>query len=292
MPPDTPGGALRVEDFRPVQITDRPHFDRVRLDDLSPHVLNFANLVMWQDKYGFRWGLADDHIAVHNDARGCLYVDGITAVPPAVLARWFDRYMVPPEYLQRHPDTERYFAAAPCPREQQDYIYGLDRLARLDAVGPPRFRTYLHSFTRRHPDAELRALTGEDRDDCENLYQRWLAAKQGLDRPEWEHSAFLVAWEHFEALELAGFGLFADGTLASFLIYDALTPRTMLCHFLKSDYTVRSSSTAILWLSARELVNRFDYFNFEQDLGLPGLRRYKEAMGPLAITGFVQLVRR
>lgn len=57
-------------------------------------------------------------------------------------------------------------------------------------------------------------------------------------------------------------------------------------------YAVRFSGTAIIWLAARELRQRFSYLNFAQDLGLPGLRRHKEALQPVAVTDFLRLSRR
>lgn len=296
-PTDRGAPGLRVDSFAPVVLADRARFLQIRLDDLSPHVLNFANLVIWQRKYRFRWGLAGDRIAVHNPTRGFLYIDDVLGVPPSTLAGWFDKYsLVPAHYPRHHPDTGDFFAVATYPREQQDYIYELAHLARLDEVAPPRYRTYLHRFVRRHPDARVHPLTPDDRGACDRLYQRWLGSKRsgpvGVDRPEFEYSAFVAAWDAFEPLHLEGLGLFVGDALAAFLLYDQLTPRTMLCHFLKSDYTVHSSGTALLWLAARELQGRFDYFNFEQDLGLPGLRRYKQALGPYAVTDFLQLIRR
>lgn len=278
--------------FRPVRLTDRTHFADIRQGDFSPHVLNFTNLICWQNKYRYRWGNIGDRIAVHNQALGYLIIDDIASLPPASLAELHDRYyLVPPDYPQRHPDTDRYFTVAPYPLEQQDYIYALDSLARLDEIGNPRQRTYLRQFLRRSSGIELRALDGGDRDRCDDLYRRWLAGKQTEESPDWEYGAFQTAWDHFEALGLAGLGLFADGAMAAFLLYDPLTPRTLVGHFVKSDYAVRSSGTALLWLAARELSETFTYLNFAQDIGIPGLRRYKQSLQPLAITGFLKLVR-
>lgn len=278
--------------FQPVQLGDRAHFAAIRLGDFSPHVLNFTNLICWQHKYRYRWGTLGDRIAVHNQVLGCMIVDDIESIPPARLADWHDRYyLVPPDYPQRHPDTHRYFTVASFPRDQQDYIYDLDRLARLDDLGAPRQRTYLRQFSRNFSGVELRELDAGDRGQCDDLYRRWLTGKPTVESPDWEHAAFQTAWDHYDSLGLAGLGLYCDEAMAAFLLYDPLTPRTLVGHFAKSDYAVRSSGTALLWLAARDLRERFDYLNFAQDIGMPGLRRYKQSLQPLAVTGFLKLVR-
>jgi uncharacterized protein len=304
MPLETPitvseRGSLPVDLLQPIRLADRPRFAGMPLDDFSPHVYSFTNLMIWQGKYHYRWGLADGQVVVHNRTLDCLCLGGMMAISPSRLAAWYDRYyLVPPEYPRRHPGLDRYFTSAPYPREQQDYLYDLDRLARLDQLGPPRLRSYLRQFRRRHPDHELRALTPADRESCECLFRQWVAGKQAA-RPmpdpapvNKERAAFTAAWDHFDALGMEGLGLFVNRHLAGFFLYDALTPRTLVCHFVKSDYAVRSAGTAILWLAAQALRGRFRYMNFEQDLGLPGLRRQKETLQPMAITGFLHLVRK
>lgn len=305
MPPEpTPAapdrGDLPVNTFRPIRLADRERFASMPLEDFSPHVYSFTNLAIWQGKYHYRWGMADGHVAVHNRTLDCLCLAAVMSVPPVQLARWYDRYyLVPPDYPERHPDCARYFEAAPYPREQQDYLYDLSRLAALDQTGSPRLRGYLRQFVRRHPDHRLHPLTAGDRPACEALFDRWVAHKQAANPAAAdpapvakEAAAFAEAWDRFDELGLEGLGLWVDGRLAGFFLYDALTPNTLVCHFVKGDYAVRSAGTAILWLAARALHQKFRYMNFEQDLGLPGLRRHKEALQPIAITGFLHLVRR
>ena len=85
-----------------------------------------------------------------------------------------------------------------------------------------------------------------------------------------------------DVLQPKAFGVFVNNRLASFVIYH-LAPQGgygMLNH-IKCDYTYREISDFTMHafiVHLHELGIRYE--NFEQDLGLMGLRKYKQSLRP------------
>lgn len=161
-------------------------------------------------------------------------------------------------------------------RAQSDYLYCAQSLRTLGPRIGAKVRQYQRMIERDR--AIIWRIAGpEDARACHEILDNWAAGRE-----EDDYEACVVAIE--EALSIWGRIVIVeiDGSPKAFAIYETVSPNTTIALFLKyrdgvrglSDYALR----AICHAEPESL-----FLNTCQDLGIPGLRRKKMAMKPVAL---------
>ncbi len=87
--------------------------------------------------------------------------------------------------------------------------------------------------------------------------------------------------ESSNLLDTFCFGVFVKNKLSSFIIYEVLNDKFAIGHFEKSDLTFEGIAPFLIQEFSKELKkNGQEYFNYEQDLGIEGLRTMKQRFRP------------
>jgi uncharacterized protein len=170
-------------------------------------------------------------------------------------------------------------------RDSFDYIYNLLKLVELDGPEYKSFRRSLSIFRSKN-DFDI-SFERIDIDDTQAMHQimklthLWREIKgKDLEETSYESSAIKRAIQHARMLPIIIFGAFISNRLVGFTINEIKGPMAIL-HFEKSDtripglgsYVKHQTFLALKAMGAREL-------NYEQDLGISGLRTIKERLNP------------
>jgi hypothetical protein len=121
---------------------------------------------------------------------------------------------------------------------------------------------------------------------CTELFRKWVDVKS-LRHSPWlaeyhqEFDAFALALRHYDQLRLEGLGVRVDAKLVAFLLYNSHCADTVIGHFLKYDPTIKGACEIMVWELAQRLCATYRYLNFEQDMGIPGLRQFKSSYNPV-----------
>ena len=83
-----------------------------------------------------------------------------------------------------------------------------------------------------------------------------------------------------DTLGLCGRIAYANGVPIGFTLGELLTPTTALLHFAKSLHSVKGATPYLYKDFASHLPASVQWINLEQDLGIPALRKAKEAYAP------------
>jgi len=80
-----------------------------------------------------------------------------------------------------------------------------------------------------------------------------------------------------------------DSTIVGFSVVEVVG-KTLLVHFFKTDHTVSGLAEFLFVEIARMYQDQIEWINFQQDLGIEGLRKFKEHLQPMTklITFFVR----
>lgn len=169
-------------------------------------------------------------------------------------------------------------------RDWYEYIYSADRLRRLSGSGLSHRRRDVSAFWRQYG---IRTRTEQiDRKNLEEVAEfqhRW--QRENLERNQEpyqlaeEHRSILNGLEHFEKLGLCGAAIRIDGHIAGYGYGADLGRETFDIIAQKADYQYRNLNQALF----RELAAcRPDarYINYEEDIGLVGLRQAKLSYKP------------
>ncbi len=167
-----------------------------------------------------------------------------------------------------------------------DYILSVDEIASLEGKKYYDKRNLINRFNRLYPNHNVKTLDINDEDvqkEIENLFYVWEEQK-GRDRKETitELTAIKKLFELTNVLNIFSFGVYVDNKLVGFSTYHALQEKYALITFEKGDSSFEGIYAYLNHLTAKHLKDLgCEYINFEQDLGIPGLKKAKQLWRPV-----------
>jgi len=173
-------------------------------------------------------------------------------------------------------------------RDSDDYVYLVSDLVNIHLQKRSTKDKNIRRFIKSHPSYEISKISIADLDDdslrneLKIFFLKWGKGKDVGEFNDIEYKAFerllqLIDKNIYIVL------LYTEGFLCGFTIYEAiLGTEYALSHFAKADISYDSKIYDILnWEEARILEKSgIKYYNWEQDLGIPGLRYAKMKYKP------------
>ncbi len=169
-----------------------------------------------------------------------------------------------------------------------DYILSTARLRNFKGTELQKKRNWVNRFVREHPNHRVEMLDLSSRAVHQTLldcFELWGDQKGERDVYALaEYRAFqrlLQAADFFP--DLYGMGIWVDDRFAAFMVFELVQQRYAMGHFSKADAT-HSGLTPFLMREVGEFLaaRGYENLNYQQDLGLPGLRHSKKSYIPAA----------
>lgn len=198
-----------------------------------------------------------------------------------------DLSLVTEDYIKEFPEIKNYYTV----KKEQDYaeyIYNVDSLCDLKGKKLSKKRNLISQFKRSYPDFEIQSLSGEFKQKSLLLAKELLRQQEKrINTLDQEFEALNTALNHFEDLGLEGIVILCEtGTEIRVVAFSVFSPfnqqnsSTYDIHFEKADRNFKGAAQVINHETAKDLRERCQYLNKEQDLGLKGLRQAKMSYGP------------
>lgn len=170
-------------------------------------------------------------------------------------------------------------------KDNHDYILSTDLLSEYDGEPFRQKRYSTKKFITNHSNINLVTLDlnlAEKMAKIEGLL-RSIADK---NKKQLTNSPELPALQRLlngiDSFSVSCLGVSVDDQLAAFIIYEVLDNQFAIGHFEKSDHTFEGISPFLIQALAKELRKKgILYFNYEEDLGLEGLRTMKQRYRPV-----------
>lgn len=159
-----------------------------------------------------------------------------------------------------------------------DYIFRKDKIADLEGRELHKKRNLLNQFERKY-DHRAVPLTQDLLGDAREVLDKW-QEEMDVKTGETDYYPCREAIELYDELILCGVMYYAEGEPAGFIIGDELNDSTFALHFAKAKRRFKGVYEYIFNTFAGILPEKYDYMNFEQDLGIPGIRRAKSSYDP------------
>lgn len=167
-----------------------------------------------------------------------------------------------------------------------DYIYSLDEHANLPGRKFKEKRKKVTRFSKIHGDRfevkQVRLDNPEVQKHIMEVFGHWGASKQKNDQDiKTEKAAINRLLIYAKQLDLVALKIYIDGKPAGFSIHEIIDDNQAICHFHKTIPKYNNLDLYLTHQAARDLVIRgAKHVNWEQDLGLPGLRQSKQSYKP------------
>jgi uncharacterized protein len=168
-------------------------------------------------------------------------------------------------------------------RNAFDYIFLVEHLAHMEhwpkSTSGKRIRNFIKQKTpyKIHNSSVNKIPPKEFKE----IFKKWVINKKIDDYNSHEYKAFL-RFLKTKNKNLRIISLYMKGVLAGFTLYEIVSKDYAISHFATADKNHHSAIYDLLnWEEAKYLHKKgVKYFNWEQDLGLPGLRYAKTKYRP------------
>jgi hypothetical protein len=171
-------------------------------------------------------------------------------------------------------------------RDQADYVYCVEELAKLVGKKYQKRRNRLNKFMREHGERyRYIPFSKEHIDECAELARTWCDERCSLERPSTyrETDAAIEAVKLSGELGFRGGVALIDGEVAAFCLGEPLNKETFVVHFEKTLPGMDGLAQALNRDFCVSLDDDYAMLDKEQDLGDPGLRHAKMSYHPVAL---------
>ena len=286
--------------FHPLTPDDRKRVQAVTLGSGRRNCnFNFANLIGWQFWYNTEVCICHEVVVFRFNLEGrraymlcsasapsaglleLLCHDAATAGAPLLILNMEDEPAAAVKALM----PER--VTVEPRRNQYDYIYQREDLAKLKGGSLKAKRNHVNKFLSIYPDFEYRPLEPSLFDECRRLARTWRTeVEESQHDSDYELTADAEAramenvFTHWQQLDAIGGSIFVDGRMVAFTYGAPVTHDTFDVCVEKANRRIDGAFNIINQQFADHLPEQYVYLNREEDMGLEGLRKSKLSYHP------------
>lgn len=159
-----------------------------------------------------------------------------------------------------------------------DYIYTTEKMSTYPGRKLHKKRNLLKQFNESYT-AKAYEMSMDRLKDAKYILEKWLELS-GLEKEETDYQACCEALKLYDQLCICGGVYYIDEEPVGFVLGEELTENTYVLHFAKALTNYKGIYQYIYNDFANILPKRYEFINFEQDLGKMALRIAKTSYIP------------
>lgn len=165
-----------------------------------------------------------------------------------------------------------------------DYIYSIPHLASMNVWPQSSLSKGIRRFIKKYSDYVIKQYLIKEisKDKYEEMFQKWAKNKKIKNHLELNEYKALKKLLQIDSKNIKIVSIYLNNILIGFTAHEILANNYAMSHFAKADVSHHSSVYDVLnWEEAKILKNQeIKYYNWEQDLGIQGLRNSKQKYKP------------
>ena len=166
----------------------------------------------------------------------------------------------------------------------QDYLYRTADLAELRGKKYQPKRNHINKFKSLYPEAQYQAISPADTEQIGRFADFWLSTHPDpTEDLHYENRVIHRLLEHYAELHLYGGFITLNQEVIAFTLGAPITPNVLDVQIEKARPDIEGAYTMINNCFAASLVQKYEFLNREEDLGLPGLRQAKQSYKPVRL---------
>lgn len=256
-------------------------YEKLKKVDTPIAEYSFANLYLFRNIHDYKL-VRDESLFIKGKS-----VDGYTFLMPTSNPKDIDMeylkkissevdfiFPIDEQWLEHFGDDIVY---SNCEGET-DYIYTVDKISTYKGRKLHKKRNLLKQFLRDY-SFECQPLTDKNVHDAFDILDVW-QDEIDLSPEETDFYACQEALNMHEDLILCGLIYYVNGEPGGFIMGEELNSQTFVIHFAKGKKNIKGIYQFIYNDFAKRLPKKYNYLNFEQDLGKTALRIAKSSYVP------------
>lgn len=278
--------------FEPIGIQHRDHINEI-VSQYEPFAdFTYINLYTWsvndQTEIAFLHGNLIVKFPDYLTGLPTYSIIGTSKIDEAVatLMNITDSLNLVPEIVIKNLSTTNDYIVTE-DRDGHDYMYDLDRLVKLEGKELKNKRNKLNKFKSQYGERISFEVTDNINlttvEELKDVFKKW-AIENNKSAEEYiaEDIAIGRLLGNFDTLNALITIIRIDDEIAAFSVNELLPDEMAICHFEKALKKYEGAYAYVINTAARDLLNRgCKTVNWEQDLGLIGLRKAKSSYHPV-----------
>ena len=280
--------------FKPITILDRNKIESIT-KDFPPYCdFNFSNIYNWSSKkeqtyyFIYKRNLIIKMVDFTSE-KEIISIIGKNDINTTIrfLINIYKGLEMVPEMTIKYIDRKKFKdIRIKEDRNNRDYILSLNKITKLKGEGYKTKRRWINKFLSENPNPKVKTINLQNtktKKQINNLFNRWAIGK-GKTKKEVsrEYKALNRLIDTSHMYNMANIGVYDKNTLIAFTTNELKKNDIAIVGFGKADDNYKGLSQYLEYITAKELIKLgYKYLNYEQDLGLIGLRKYKLSWQPV-----------
>jgi hypothetical protein len=282
--------------FKKLELADKKEIERVTKEFPPYSDFNFVSLWSWNTHNKIRVSKLNKNIVVqfsdyvtHETFFSFIGKNKVLETTIELIAYSKKRYNK--NFLKLIPEElSLYFKFKHSPfvvhsdRDDADYMYLSEHLASMDAWRKNSKAKTIRKITQSFPDYKVTVskLSEINKKTYLTMFHKWSINKHDTHAYDLNEYKAFRRFLNLKNQSIIAVSIFIDGKLAGFSMYEKLNNRYAIAHFSKADIKDYPGIYELLnWQEGVVLHKKnVKFLNWEQDLGIEGLRYAKEKYRP------------
>ncbi len=283
-----------INKFPNYSLLDITHQDEIQkfCAEFDPYSdFNFTSLFAWNTMNDTSVSVLNNNLIItmpdYISGKPIYSILGTTSIDESleVLLNKYNRLSLVPEVVIDSVSDKNKFIISE-DRDQFDYVYEISEHAMLQGGRYRGKRKRINQFLRANLDdlslRKIRFTQKSDIDIIKKLFNEWISERHRTpEEAESEGAALENLVRNSSHFDLMGIFIYIDNLCVGYSINEIVSRDYAICHFQKAKLRYEYIDIFLSSLVAKEL-HHFGckYINWEQDLGISGLRELKESYLP------------
>jgi hypothetical protein len=167
-------------------------------------------------------------------------------------------------------------------RDYAEYLYESEQLWKMPGSENTRKRRRVRQFHQFAPDAQVKIITAADTDALIRYHHEWTEKFQethDMAALQAELNMMKAQFRYFDELEIEGFMVIVEGRIRGYCYGCDVSSEVFDAIVGKGDYYF-PNIYGFMYQQLGEVFQKYHYINFEEDLGIEGLRTAKTSYRP------------
>lgn len=167
-------------------------------------------------------------------------------------------------------------------RDHFDYVYLREELQNLTGKKYHGKKNHINKFRKNYPDWNYEKITNENTKECIDMVKKWCVENQCCEDEgkAAELCVLILGLKNREKLELSGGLIRTNEGVVAMTLGEAADDQMFIVHFEKAFASIQGAYPMINQQFVSNELERFEYVNREEDMGIEGLRKAKESYNP------------
>lgn len=284
----------KFPEFKKLELSDKKDVENLTLRFTSYSDFNFSNMWAWDLKEEMGLSILNNNLVVkftdyvNGQPVFSFFGDNMVNETARELIMFseknykIDILKLVPEIIVSFLDKSKFDIIPDI--NSHDYVYSVKHLANMNSWKGHSSSKSIRQFIKSHPDYVVKICSLQEivKNEYIDIFEKWMKSKNIKNSLEFKEYQAFKRFLEIKDKNIKVVSLYKNNQLIGFTMYEICSETYAIVHFSKTNLSFQKKVNDILIWEEVKFLNeqKIVYSNWQQDLGILGLRKSKEKYKP------------